>query len=195
MGTNGADTTWQDGVSERGVRIILSRPRYTLLSFNPPQRFWPDALLHEVYIPNLTPTSTPLFNVRLWPPNADGPQRPHHSILFSALTGGRHQVSHPDPLGSEGLVDLHGCSRPVNQLPHRGVSCRLVGFNGTKFLRMWNPADNGMHISSDARFLPFSWTVIRLALRPPLFRSETLWSHHRPLINRMSLPTHAFWIL
>lgn len=42
------DLPWQDGVTERGIGILMSRTRSVVLSSKVPQKFWSDILLHVV---------------------------------------------------------------------------------------------------------------------------------------------------
>lgn len=54
--------SWENGVSERGIQIILEKSRATLYASKLPQRFWLEALMDTVQKTNHLPTSTPLFN-------------------------------------------------------------------------------------------------------------------------------------
>ena len=56
------DSPHQNGPSERGNRIVISRGRTMLLDSNLPLKFWADALETAVQMSNHLPTSVPLYN-------------------------------------------------------------------------------------------------------------------------------------
>lgn len=101
------DSPWQDGVSERIIRTVVTRTRSVLLDSGLPKIFWADVLKTVVNITNNTPTSVALYSSSRWPPDKSWPTRSPHPIPFSALVDPPLQAAHLQLLGSPVYVHLH----------------------------------------------------------------------------------------
>jgi hypothetical protein len=99
-------TPSQDGVSERGIRIITERVRAMLLDSKLPKKFWGNAFECAVNITNDMPTSTPLFN---------GEKSPY-SVPMSAWFKYPPELQHFRKFGSQVWYHLHGSAKPEDKL-------------------------------------------------------------------------------
>ncbi|EDN03589.1 predicted protein [Histoplasma mississippiense (nom. inval.)] len=144
----------QDGVSERGIRTIMTRARAVLLGMNIPKKFWADVLETVVAITNNTPTSTTLYNEKYWPTNNadEAPARCPYTVPFSALTNAPPQLRHFRELGVDVYAHLHGSQKPTDKLSARAEIFKLIGFRGNSIYRLWSPTTDKIIVTSDVVF-------------------------------------------
>lgn len=199
---------WQDGVSERGIGILMSRARSVLMSSGLRKKFWTNVLLHVVWITNHTGTSSELFNHTSWPV-MNGHNPCPLAVPFFALTGSRPILEHLCPLGTLNFVHLYRSERPPDKLSARGPECKSIGYNGTYIFQMWHSQTNKIHISSDVRFLalatapttanqncPRFWTPLtnsRLSQPWPLAMTALTSPRHLPPSSRLLPPPIAIY--
>jgi hypothetical protein len=150
-----ADSPWQDGVSERGIQIVLQRTRATLYDSGLPRWLWPQALRTAVDHINHTPTRTPLFNDRRpMAPTSDPSIQPcAHLTPYSAWTNGNVNIKHLVKFGSPAQMHLHGASKhagkPTNKLDPRTKKVHIVGYRGNHIYVIWDPEINQIRETSD----------------------------------------------
>jgi hypothetical protein len=130
---------WQDGVSERAIRIILERARAILLDSKLPKKFWGDAFEFAVNLTNNMPTSTPLFNG----------ERSPFSVPLSAWFKCPPELQHFRKFGSPVWYHLHGSAKPEDKLSASSKKGYLIGYNGNKIYRIWDPTKDTILTTSD----------------------------------------------
>lgn len=106
-------TPWQNGVSERGIRILLERTRAALCASKLPRRFWLEALMDTVNKTNHLPTSTPLFNDPTPNGSVDNKEikKSPYSIPYEAWLNQRLDISYLRPFGTTVWLHKHGSNR------------------------------------------------------------------------------------
>jgi hypothetical protein len=145
---------WQNGVSERSIRILLERSRAILFDAELPRHLWNEALATAVYITNRVPTSVPLYNDRR--PGGStlnlDIQPSQYNTPYSAWTNSPQDLAHIKKFGSIGWMHLHGSAKPIHKLDARAKKVHLVGYVGNHIYRVWDPDSNTVHVTSDVTF-------------------------------------------
>ncbi|EYE90211.1 uncharacterized protein EURHEDRAFT_511146 [Aspergillus ruber CBS 135680] len=131
---------WQNGVSERGIRIILERTRAVLYASGLPRRFWLEALMDTVQKANYLPTSTPLFNDPT--PNGnilneDIKKSPFY-IPAEAWENRPMDISYLRPFGARIWYHRHGTEKPTDKMDTRGAYGLLLGHIASNIAMVWN---------------------------------------------------------
>jgi hypothetical protein len=150
-----ADSPWQDGVSERGIQIVMQRTRATLFDSGLPRWLWPQALQAAVNHLNRTPTRVPLYNDRRpMAPTTDPEVQPCAYITpYSAWTNGDADIKHLIKFGSPAWMHLHGASKsagkPTSKLDPRAKKVHIVGYRGSHIYVVWDPEINQLRETSD----------------------------------------------
>lgn len=150
-----ADSPWQDGVSERGIQLVLQRTRATLYDSRLPRWLWPQALHTAVNHINRTPTRVPLYNDRRpMAPTSDPEIKPcSHITPYSAWTNGDADIKHLIKFGSPAWIHLHGASKsagkPTSKLDPRAKKVHVIGYQGSHIYIVWDPEINQIRETSD----------------------------------------------
>ncbi|ODM17047.1 hypothetical protein SI65_05760 [Aspergillus cristatus] len=135
---------WQNGVSERGIRILLERTRAVLYASGLPRRFWLDALMDTVQKANYLPTSTPLFN----DPTPDGNILNEHIkksafyIPAEAWENRPMNIAYLRPFGAKIWYHRHGTRKPEDKMDARGASGILLGHRASNIALVWDQEKN-----------------------------------------------------
>lgn len=142
---------WQNGVSERGIRIILGRTRAVLYASGLPRRFWLEALMDTTQKANYLPTSTPLFN----DPTPDGNilneniKKSPFYIPAEAWENRPMDISYYRPFGAKIWYHRHGTEKPTDKMDTRGTYGLLLANLSSTNQLVWNiDKDSMIHITN-----------------------------------------------
>ena len=134
---------WQNGVDERGIRVILERSRAALYASGLPRRFWLEALMDTVNKTNHLPTSTPLFN----DPKPDGNvldqsiKKSAYYIPVEAWENRPLNIAYLRPFGATIWYHRHGTQKPSDKMDSRGGKGILVGQIASNISLAWTEDD------------------------------------------------------
>lgn len=146
---------WQDGVSERSIKIVFDRARALMLDApHMPWKFWADAVEMAVGITNLVPTSMPLYNDPT-PDGIDSNKRIKPSEFKQPLGAWANASIDCGPIhrwGSPVWVHLHGSEKLLTKLAPRSKRCYLVASIGTTNHRVWDPEKDVVFTTNDVVF-------------------------------------------
>lgn len=146
-------SAWQNGTAERGNRIVLEKARAMLIASGLLLAFWFDAIEAAVFLTNLSPTSTALYN-------DDTPARTTSNVEIQplncripseALTKAPAKVDYVLPFGLTVYYHLHGPRAPTKKLTGRGKTGRVIGYSGATMYRVWNPRTGHVFTTADIR--------------------------------------------
>lgn len=146
-------SSWQNGVSERGIGIILGRSRAILYASKLPRRFWLEALMDTVNKTNHLPTSTPLFN----DPKPDGNildtsiRKSPFSIPVEAWENRPVAMSYMRPFGADVWYHRHGTQKPTDKMDSRGARGILLGHLASNIALIWNESTDKIQRVADGR--------------------------------------------
>jgi Reverse transcriptase (RNA-dependent DNA polymerase) len=146
-------SAWQNGAAERANRIVLEKARAMWMASGLPMSFWFHTLVAAVFLANLSPTSTPLYN----DPTPGGTTSDEKilpletRIPIEALTRVPANVSYLLPFGSTVFYHLHGTREPTGKLEPRGRMGRIVGYNGATIYMVWDPDTGRIFNTGDIR--------------------------------------------
>jgi len=132
------DSPWQNGVSERGIRILSSLSRAAILDSNLPIKFWADCVESTSLIMNEVPTSTPLFNNSI-PGASNLVSKPSLHHIPSMICGMVPELLHFRKWGSPVTYHLHGSAKPNTKFDARARDGYFIGYNGKHIYRVWDP--------------------------------------------------------
>lgn len=146
---------WQDGVSERAIRIIFERSRALMLDApHIPHCFWSDAINAATWLTNLLPTSTPLYNSNV-PGGVDTntmiKPSPHRHPLGAWFNAPADFTSYRR-WGCPVWVHLHGTEKPTHKLDSHAKRCYLIGYVAHNIYQIWDPEKDTIFNSSDVTF-------------------------------------------
>ena len=150
-----ADSTWQNGVSERGIQPLLQSTRAMIYDSGLPRWLWPQALETAVYHLNRLPTQVPLYNDRRpMAPTSDPEIQPcAHLTPYSAWTNGDANIKHLVKFGSPAWMHLHEASKdagkPTSMIDPKAKKVHIVGYRGSHFYVVWDPETNQLHDTSN----------------------------------------------
>src|SRR5882762_1916499 len=148
-------SSWQNGASERSIGVVMARTRTILIDSNLPKKFWADALDTAVHLTNNLPTSVPLYNDATPGGTTQNPDicPSPHNIPISALLNVPPQLTHYARYGSTVCYHLHGSQKPTDKISARGRKGHIVGYNGDKIFRVWDPDLDEVILSSDIEWM------------------------------------------
>lgn len=144
---------WQDGVSERGIRIVLERTRAVLYASGLPRRFWLECLMDTVNKTNHLPTSVPLFNDPK--PNGDILDTTIRKSPFylpaEAWEGRPVQIAYMRPFGATIWYHRHGTQKPTDKMEPKGSRGILLGHLASNISLVWDPSTDKIQRIADGR--------------------------------------------
>lgn len=146
---------WQDGVSERAIKLVFDRARAMMLDApHIPWKFWSDAVQQATAITNILPTSVPLYNDSTPDGISTNPDiKPSvHKHPLGAWFNTSADCSHIHRWGSPVWVHLHGLEKPITKLSPRSKKCFLIGCIGTNVYRCWDPEKDVVFNTGDIIF-------------------------------------------
>jgi len=154
------DSPWQDGVSERSIRIIvaMARSMFFALIIPLPKSLWAEAIDAAVFMLNRLPTSVPLWN----DDTPDGIDRnPNikpspHITPESAWFNVPPNIANVRKWGCPTMVHLHGSKQPDDKLSPRSKLCHLVGYESSTIYRVWDPESKTVFRTTDVEFDEFA---------------------------------------
>jgi hypothetical protein len=146
-------SAWQNGAAERSNRIVIEKARAMLIASGLPLAFWFDAIAAAVYLTNISPTSTALYNdptpygtssnIEIKPLDC---RVPHE-----ALSKTPPKVDYILPFGCHVVYHLHGTQAPTKKLSPRGETGRVIGYCGASIYSIWNPRTGRVFNTADIR--------------------------------------------
>jgi hypothetical protein len=142
---------WMNGTAERANRIILNKARAMLLASGLPEFFWFDVIEAAVYLTNISPTSTPLYN----DPTPAGTtanteiQPLDCRVPIEALTKAPARLDYLLPFGSTVSYHLIGNNEPKRKLASRTAIGRIIGYSGATIYRVWDPKTGRIFNTAD----------------------------------------------
>ncbi|BDD54388.1 hypothetical protein MAP00_009257 [Monascus purpureus] len=146
---------WQNGVSERSIRILFDRARTLMLDApHIPQRFWVDALKYASDITNRLPTSTILFNSPIpggVNTNTKISPSPYKSPL-AAWTNSPTSINKYRRWGCPVWVHRHGSDKPINKFDSHSKCCFMIGQISSQQYRVWDPKTDAIFSTNDTIF-------------------------------------------
>jgi hypothetical protein len=142
---------WQNGTSERANRVVLEKARSMFIASGLPSTFWWHTIEAAVFITNISPTTTPLYND---PTPAGTTANPDIKPLdcrvpIEALTKAPARVDFLLPFGSTVYYHLNGTHAPTRKLGARGTVGRIVGYSSATNYNVWDPASGRVFNTSD----------------------------------------------
>lgn len=179
---------WQNGVSERGIRILLERTRAVLYASNLPRRFWLDALMDTVQKANYLPTSTPLFN----DPTPDGNILNEHIkksafyIPAEAWENRPMNIAYLRPFGAKIWYHRHGTQKPEDKMDARGTPGILLGHRASNIALVWNQEKDTIIDVPDGRV-----DEGKVSLTNPSFTEPSI-ALPTPPTNQQAIPQQSY---
>jgi hypothetical protein len=130
-----AYTPQQNGVAERGFRIVMEMVRSMLAEFNTPKVFWAEAAFTAVDILNRLPTKA-VTGV----------------TPYEAWTGRKPELGHIRVFGC--IAFVHVPKEKRRKLDDKSIKCILLGYEpGTKVYRLYEPITRRVIKSRDVIFI------------------------------------------